>query len=113
MKPFKGAVPLAKWTLRFALLAFLLAAYLSAFLTFNFNSLDFWEAALFIVFGSLLFIGGFMSKPGLTVISGLIIFIASIVKIVMIYEGDITADIVLFLMPMAIGFYFFARGNMG
>ena len=113
MKPFKAGVPFAKWLLRVALLAYLVMTYYSTVETLNFESLRFWTAFLFILFAVLLFIGGFLSKSSLTVISGLIIFVLALYKMIVSFDGQIDSDFVHFLLPMSIGFYFFARGNLG
>ena len=113
MKPLKAAVPLAKWLLRFSLLFFILVLYLNTVLSLDYKNMSFIIAAFFVLFGILLIIGGFLPKASMTVISGLIIFILSIYKIVVAFDGVIEPKLVNYFMTGAIGFYFFARGNLG
>ncbi len=112
MKPFKVAVPLAKWLLRLALAAFLILNYINVFLEFQVGLTVFWVATLFMFFSVLLILGGMMKQASLTLISGFLIFALSIVVIIMIWSGSIFS-IYDFFMPAAIGFYFFTRGNQG
>ncbi len=113
MKPLKSAVPFAKWLLRASALLFIFRTYIDAVKTFNFQSLVFIVAAAFFIFGALLFIGGFLRKPGLTVISGLLLFFLCVYVIVISYNGNINAEMVSHFMLGTIGFYFFTRGNVG
>jgi len=113
MNPIKAAVPLAKWFLRIALLAYIFLAFFGIIKTFAFNNLEYFIALAFFVFAVLLVVGGFMPSPSLTVISGLVICVLSIIKMVMLFRHEIDANFVFYLMPAAIGFYFLARGNQG
>lgn len=113
MKPFKAAVPLAKWFLRFALLFLILVLFINTLKTLQVKNISFYFATAYILFGVLLIIGGFISKPGLTVISGLIIFGLSLYKLIVNFGGLSDSGMVNFFILAAIGFYFFARGNIG
>ncbi len=113
MKPFKAAVPLAKWLLRFALLFLVFVLYFNTVKAFHVKNISFYIAAAYILFGVLLIIGGFISKPGLTVISGLIIFGLSVYKLIVNFGGLLDTGMLHAFILAALGFYFFARGNIG
>jgi hypothetical protein len=113
MKPMKAAVPFAKWLLRIALLAFVLVMFFDTASTLNLKSTRVIVAMLYILFAILLFIGGFTAKATLTVISGLVIFILSVYKIAVLFDGDIEPLMASYLIVASIGFYFMARGNFG
>ncbi len=104
---------MAKWLLRISILVFLFYYHLSVFASFNFNFPGFYVSSLYIIFGVLLFIGGFINTATLTVVSGLIIFILSTYKIIILFDGNLSNHVIMYLMPASIGFYFFSRGNKG
>jgi hypothetical protein len=111
MEPIKSFVPLAKWFLRVALLIFVYVAYYETVMSFDFSSKSFFIALAMIVMTILLFFGGFLNSPTLTVISGALIFLLSVAQM---FLGGISFAIVLsYFTPAALGFYFLARGNKG
>lgn len=74
MKPAKGLYPFASWMLRISMI---LVAYVLFFETLShpdFKSVQFFIALGFVLFSVLLFIGGFMTKPDMTVISAIFLF---------------------------------------
>lgn len=111
MKPFKASIPLSRWLLRISLVALMFFYYFSAFNSFNLKSPEFYFAAVYIVFGSLLFIGGFMSKSSLTVISALIIFILSVYMLIVKFTGITDRNIIVYFLPASLSFYFLSTGN--
>lgn len=109
MKPKKGLLPLANWLLRISAALILFDYYFSQFERFSFNSLEYFIAFAMIISAAALIIGGFLRKHTVTVVSGLIICLLSVLMILL---DGFTFD--LFLMhfaPASLGFYFFARGN--
>jgi hypothetical protein len=111
MKPFHSGKTLANWLLRFALMAILWVLYFNAASTWNFLSLLFIMAITALCFGILNIMGGLLSKPGLTVVSGLVIFILSIYKLIVSFNGSFDQSFALHLVPLALGFHFFVVGN--
>jgi len=112
MKPFKAGLPAANWLLRISLLIFLVLRYYDDFISINVTSISYFISAIYVIFSGLLFVGGFFLNPTLTVISGFLIFIVSVYNIVISLRGIISFDVIIvYLLPAAIGFYFFARGN--
>lgn len=111
MKPFKTAVPFAKFLLRLALIAFIYKFYYDIFATFKFNSVLYFISFAMVLFGVLLLLGTFFKNNTLTVLSGLLIFLISVY---MTFTGGFSFDNLLIqIVPISIGFYFFARGNVG
>jgi hypothetical protein len=111
MKPFKSLHFAATWLLRIALLAVLFRIYFYSLSTLNFSNLSFYISVIMILCGGLIIVGGLFSKPTLTVLSGLIISIISLYKLILSFNGIIDSFLVEHLIPLAIGFYFFTTGN--
>ena len=111
MKPLKTTTPLARWLLRLSLAAFIFFAYFGTFKNFEFNNLEFYFASVYVIFGALLFIGGFLSKSSLTVLSGFIIFLLSVYLLIKSFSGDIGEHLLAYLLPASIAFYFLSTGN--
>lgn len=109
MKAFKAASGFSVWLVRLTFSLLLFLTYYQVFLNFNLNFQSFWFAAVFVVFSVLLFAGGFMNSSSLTVFSGLIIFLAAVVKIILEYNG--IHGITQLLLIAALGFYFLSNGN--
>ncbi len=106
MKALVGAQSLISWFLRLGLLLYFYLLYNPLL----FNTPQFSNAKYLIVIGAvffavLLFIGAFLKKESLSVISGFIILILSIIAII---KG---MGIETWLWPGLIGLYFIAYGN--
>jgi hypothetical protein len=111
MEPLKFAYPLSNWLLRVALLILVYMCFYGTFHTFDYHHLPFWIATGFGIFAALLFIGGFMKKHNLTIISAIILISGCGYKIFMHYafgEGTFVANFAIF---GAIAFYFATAGN--
>jgi hypothetical protein len=115
MRAMKGAIPLANWLMRFSLITFIFALFFDVIDTWNFSDLNYLISFGFVAASVLLIIGGFFASNSLTVLSGILIFLLSVGIIVFNYidTGSFAKSILIYLMPAAIGFYFFARGNNG
>jgi hypothetical protein len=59
----------------------------------------------------LVMIGGILSKPTLTILSGFVIMAISAYKIAISFNGFHDFDWGFHLVPFAIGFYFITNGN--
>lgn len=73
MKPMKGLFPFGNWLMRLSVLLIAYVWFFPAFATPNTSSIDFYLAIAFCLFSVLLFIGGFLSKPALTLWSALVL----------------------------------------
>lgn len=123
MRPLRSAEGLVNWLLRFSIVAYIVASNFHVITKFSgalLKQFSFYLTALYLLFSILLFIGGFMVKHSLSVLSGFFIFIISgiylVQDIIVIFKGvqSITdPGIYLVLMCTGIGLYFLAKGNKG
>lgn len=111
MQPFKSGQVVAMWLLRISLVLFLFLGNIKSLSPISLESVRFYITFALVIFAVLLLVGGFMSKPGLTVISGLIIFLLSGYQLVVLFNGRIDLDYTVHLFPLAIGFFFLCQGN--
>jgi hypothetical protein len=111
MKPFQSGTFIASWLLRIMLVWFLYSQYFQTFTNFSFKSFDFYVSAAFVAFGVLLLAAGFIQKPALTVFSGLVIFIIPIVQLIRSFPANLGDELLVYLIPLSVGFYFFTSGN--
>jgi len=111
MKPVKSLVPLAKWLLRIAAAVIGYVVFLDLALTFSFNDTNYFLALAMVICIVLLLVGGFLKTSSLTVISGLLILLLSV--ILMFVQGISIDTVMGNFTTAAIGFYFMARGNLG
>lgn len=111
MKPLKSLLQFATWLMRLAIVSFAFVSFLHALKTFDIKTIQFYIAVAFILFSVLLFIGGFMSKPAITVFSGIMLFFASVYEIVILFSEGINIDISIYAVIASTSFYFVTAGN--
>jgi hypothetical protein len=111
MQPFKSGQIVAMWLLRLTVVIYLFLSNIDSLRHFSFSSIQFYVIFGLIIFAILLLVGGFLSKPGLTVISGLMIFLISGYQLVISFNGRVDETLVMFLFPISIGFFFVCQGN--
>lgn len=111
MKPIKVLSPLATWLMRFAVAFFVLTTYWNTFSHFNLHSVMFYVSALFIVFGVLLFVGGFLNKGNLTVLSSLILVLVTGYHSFLNLESKLDHNFAVFVVLGSIFVYFLSTGN--
>ncbi len=112
MKPIKNLEPLAKWTIRFASMAFIISLYFSYLKTFDFKSIAYILDFIYCLFFVLLFIGGFQKNNVLTIISGLFIAAISIYKTYVAFNGNfLDTELYRWLIMLGIGLFFASKGN--
>ena len=78
MKPARFLIPLSTFLMRLGVLFFIYVNYFGTVLKLNLKQVDFYLGAIVSIFGVLLFIGTFIHKQTLTVLSALILFLFSI-----------------------------------
>ncbi len=110
MKPFTAFSGIARWVLRITILMVVFTQYYDTFMAFKLDSFAFYVAAVFIIFGVLLLIGGFLSKHDLTVVSGLLLVMASIYMGFVSFDG-ITGEFASNLLLGAAALLFLTEGN--
>jgi hypothetical protein len=111
MKPFKSGTIVAAWLLRITILWFVYVHYYKGFPGFDLKSFSFYIHAAYLVFALMLVAGGFMQKPAITVLSGLLILILPIVQLIHAFPNELPPVIMQYLLPISIGFFFFTAGN--
>src|SRR3989337_845598 len=111
MKPFKSGIVIAAWLLRMTLAWFIYKHYFQPFIHFEWKTFDFYIDTAYLLFGILLIAGGLMQKASLTVVSGLALFILPIMQLVRSFPEDAGSVLLLYLIPLSVGFYFFSGGN--
>lgn len=110
MNPWKRFTGLASWLMRIAMVFVIIASFFDTFMAFEVKNLHFFIALAFLVFGALLFIGGFLSKHSLTVVSALILFGLSVIQAYFTFEG-ITSTFAFWLLTGSVALYFVSNGN--
>lgn len=111
MTPFNSGIKLANWILRISFVLFILVFFKEGIYSFYLGSLQFYISLLFSIVAIFLLIGGFTSKPDMSVISGLGLVILSLLKIAFSFSGALSYEIVSLLLIAAVGFYFFCHGK--
>ncbi len=111
MKPVKGLLQFATWLMKLSIVFFVFVTFLHTLKTFDLKSIQFYLALAFIIFGALLFIGGFLNKPGITVFSGLMLFFASVYEIIILFSTGVSIELAMYLLIASTSFYFFTAGN--
>src|SRR4030042_3557482 len=110
MKPFTAGRTIASWLLRIMLVWFIYINFFYTFKEFDFKSRDFYFSSLYVLFGILLFVGGFLRTSSMTVFSGLVIFVVPIIQLIRSFPADFKSSLLLYLIPLSVGFYFFTVG---
>lgn len=110
MRPWKNFTGLASWLLRITVLLMLISLFIEVIMGLNFQSLPFLMAAGFALSGTFLFIGGFFSRHGVTMLSALALFILSGLHAFWAFDG-LNDSFARFAMLGAVSMYFLANGN--
>ena len=111
MKPLKRGKPLAGWLLRITLAGFIVLIYFHTVQTFNFRAPEFYISLIYLLLGAMIMIGGLLNTQGLTVVSGLLIFIFSVYFLIVSFKGAVDFHWMNRFMLAALGFYFMTTGN--
>lgn len=111
MKPFKSGQVIAHWLLRLSLVVYIALLFIPQLYLMNLNSFHFYLVAAISLFGVLLFVGGFIAKATLTVLSGMGILLLSGYLFIKGFSGVVSHSTLLYFIPSALGFYFFTKGN--
>ncbi len=111
MKPAKSLLQFVIWLMLLSFVFFVYVAFLHTLKTFDFKSIQFYVAVVYILFGSFLFIGGFLSKPGITVFSGLMLFFVSVYEIIILFSAGINTEFAIYFVTGTMSLYFVTAGN--
>ncbi len=111
MKPVRFLFPLSTFLLRIGVVFYTYITYFHHVLNFRVNEIDFYFSALLNIFAVLLLIGTFTKKHSLTVLSGLVLFILGLIKVIT-YSGDVsTTGFIATLFFTLIALFFLGNGN--
>ncbi len=111
MKPFKRLFPLANWLMRFAVVFFVILTYWKTFTSFNFQSIMFYVAAIYVIFSLLLFIGGFLYNSGLTVLSSLLLILVTGYHAFLNLKSTLDHNFAVYVVLGSVLVYFVTTGN--
>ena len=111
MKPIKALLLFSNWLMRLAVLFFVVMRYWETLTFLNYKSVMFYVSLLFIVFAFLLFIGGFLKKERLTVLSSLVLIIVTGYHSFLNFESGIDQNFAVFVVLGSVLFYFLSTGN--
>lgn len=116
MKPITAALKVANWLFRGSILLYLLLFCLDKVVVVNFKNFQDVMYFVFLLAGLLLFIGGFLSKPTLSILSGVLLFLCTLYFMVIDFPNDIMSKtqlmaFLIYTWPAGVGLYFAGSGN--
>ena len=111
MRPVKSLLPASRWLLRISLLTYLVLQHGKTILNLQYETQTFYIALAFVLFGVLLFAGGFTSKPSLTVVSALLLSLLFAYYIYLGFVPQVTLPQVLNVMLLSVSLYFMSSAN--
>ncbi len=111
MKPLKNLYPLGSWILRLCLLFYLVASFSGILVQFNLQSPWFWLSGVNLAAGFFLFVGGLLPKPGMTVLSSLIILLAALYQLIFLTQPIQYLTHAEVFMATGTALLFITRGN--
>jgi hypothetical protein len=106
MKPIKSLYPLSVWFFRIVIVLFAYYSFFPIVKTLEFQSLHFFMAVFFCLAAIGLFVGGFVIKANISVVSALVIFLLSLYLIINSWTG-INALRMDYTFVLAIAIFFF------
>ena len=106
MQPIKALMPVSIWLMRIGLLLYAYEEYFHRLSKFQLSKVEFYIAALFLIFSAIIFVTGFVKKATLTVISGFIITFISIYNILNVVDRGLDMELIINLLIAGIAIYF-------
>lgn len=97
--------------MRLALIVFVSVSFFAEFTAFEYKSKEFYLASAYLIFALFIFVGGFVSKPTLTVFSGIILAILSLYSLFIQFSNGLNASLATFLILFSVSFFFVCNGN--
>ena len=111
MRPAKGLFPFAAWMIRISMPVIAYTTFLETVKTFDFGDLQFYLAAAFTLFSVFLFVGGFLTKHTLTMISALVLLGISLYEVFHFVSEKLNPIFALFMLTAAAMLLFLSIGN--
>lgn len=109
MKPAKAFYPLAAWLIRLSMLLFSYVFFFDTIQALNVKDINFYIACAFALFSILLFVGGFLTKPAMTVVSAFFLLGLSIYKLIVCFGSN--TNTVVFALAISSSLVLFSVGN--
>ncbi|HPF00625.1 MAG: hypothetical protein AB7V36_03085 [Bacteroidales bacterium] len=111
MKPAKAFYPFAAWLIRLSMLLFTYVFFFETIRAFDYKSVDFYIASAFALFSVLVLVGGFLSKPAMTVISAFFLCGLSIYQLIISFSDKPDATSVVYMLGISAMLVLFSVGN--
>ncbi len=109
MQPIKALLPVSIWIMRIGLILFAYDEYFKTFTKFKLNHVDFYIAALFLIFSAIIFVTGIKKRAALTVVSGFIITLIAIYNVINTIDGGLDSGLIINFLIASIAVYFLAN----
>lgn len=111
MRPVKSLLPASRWLLRITLLAYFVLQHGKTIVAMQYETQPFYIALAFVLFGVLLFAGGFTTKPSLTVVSALLLSLLFAYYLYLGFVPQVTVTQAINLLLFSVCLYFMSSGN--
>ena len=111
MKPIKSLLPFSSWLMRLAVMFFVIMRYWETLSFLNYKSVMFYISFLFILSATFLFVGGFLKKDRLTIVSSVVLILVTGYHAFLNLKSGIDYNFAVFVVLGSIFFYFLATGN--
>lgn len=111
MKPIKTLLPFSSWLMRLAVLFFVIMRYWETISFLNYKSVLFYVSFIFILSAASLFVGGFLKKDRLTIVSSVVLILVTGYHAFLNLKSGIDHNFAVFAVLGSIFFYFLATGN--
>jgi len=109
MKAIKALLPVSIWLMRIGLILYAYEEYFKTFTKFKLDHVDFYIAALFLIFSAIIFVTGIKKRTALTVVSGFVISLLTIYNIIITINGGLDTSLILNFLIASIAVYFLAN----
>lgn len=111
MRPFKAGHPFATWMMRLTVGGLIFFTSYQKLWPANLVSISYYITLGLSLSALGLIIGGLLSKPNLTILSGLILSLVCVYQIIVNFTPTINISLLQLSVWFAVGFYFVCNGN--
>lgn len=111
MKPAKAFYPFAAWLVRLSMLLFTYVFFFETIRACDYKTVEFFIASAFALFSVLVFVGGFLSKPAMTVVSAFFLCGLCIYQLIVHFSEKPDATTVVYMLGISAMLVLFSVGN--
>ena len=111
MKTANAFYPFDARLIRLSMLLFTYVFFFETIRAFDYKSVDFYIASAFALFSVLVFVGGFMTKPGMTVVSAFVLCGLSVYELIISFNDKPDATSVVYMLGISAMLVLFSVGN--